>query len=425
MAQNLTVGRAGLATTVGGDGLELVCDQWSQEGDEASVAGFIRRQSTVADAKALRDQLAGYGPLNTDELVVPVTWSEDSTRDGFYRVMSVDTSNELTGRLGSPSEAGGNLAYRFTADLSRVPNFQAPMWEKICAGATRSGGAATGVTWASYPSTATLVQHANNGAGSVVTLEAELADVVFTYHASTFYNETILQTLAPSTFYQVASKIERSVDNGTTFRTVTGKQILNDPTSGWRIGNGLVRVSYGTTLDVEMWNDGAGAWQSKSYKAVSNGVTATSLGTPDAVTILRNAPEICSVRLSWSVLDTPRIVVYCDLTIRQGQPWVEGYLSTMAGATKALGVFRSATEAGTSFTGGIEATSDDGSSNKYRIHCKTTGVTKDTTNGGAYLSSAGTNFPFAICNDIQGLTNTTESTYYCAAMEHRLSLVGV
>ena len=148
MAQNLTVGRAGLATTVGGDGLELVCDQWSQEGDEASVAGFIRRQSTVADAKALRDQLAGYGPLNTDELVVPVTWSEDSTRDGFYRVMSVDTSNELTGRLGSPSEAGGNLAYRFTADLVRVPNFQAPVWEKICAGATRSGGAATGVTWA-------------------------------------------------------------------------------------------------------------------------------------------------------------------------------------------------------------------------------------------------------------------------------------
>jgi len=425
MAQNLSVGRAGLATSVGGDGLELVCDQWSQEGDEASVAGFIRRQSTVADAKALRDQLAGYGLQNTDELVVPVTWSEDSTRDGFYRVMSVDTSNELTGRLGSPSEAGSNLAYRFTADLSRVPNFQAPVWEKICSGATRSGGAATGVTWASYPSTATLVQHANNGSASVVTLEAENADVVFTYHASTFYNETILQTLAPSTFYQVAAKVERSVDNGTTFRTVVGKQILNDPTSGWRINNGLVRVSYSTTLDVEMWDDTNSQWESVSYKAVSNGVTATSLGNPDSVLILRNAPEIVTVRIAWSVADTPRIVVYCDLTLRQGQPWVEGYLSTMASGTKSLGVFRSATTASTSYTGGIEATSANAAGNKYRILCKTTGVTKDTTNGGAYLSSAGTNFPFAICTDVQGLTNTTEATYYNACMEHRLSLVGV
>lgn len=425
MAQNFTVGRIGLATTAGGDGLELREVSWAQEGDAASVSGIIRQQSTLADVKALRDQIVGYGVENTDEPVVAVTSAEDSSRDGFYRVISAETSREITGRLGSATEAGGNLAYRFDLDLVRVPNFQAPVWEKICAGATRSGGAATGVTWASYPSTATLVQHANNGAASVVTLEAENADVVFTYHASTFYNETILQTLAPGTFYQVAAKIERSVDNGTTYRTVVGKQILNDPTNGWRINNGLVRVSYGTTLDVAMWNDGAGAWQSIAYKAVSNGVTATSLGTPDSVIILRNAPEIVTVRLGWSVLDTPRIVVYCDLTLRQGQPWVEGYLSTMAGATKALGIFRAATEAGTSFTGGLEATSDDASSNKYRIHCKTTGVTKDTTNGGAYLSSAGTNFPFAICNDIQGLTNTTESTYYCACMEHRLMLVGV
>lgn len=425
MAQNFTLGRAGLATTVGGDGLELLSSSWAQEGDSASVTGIIRRQSTLADVKALRDQIVGYGPENTDETVIPVTSAEDSSRDGFYRVISAETSSELTGRLGSPSEAGGNVAYQFAVDLVRVPNFQAPVWEKVCAGATRSGGAATGVTWASYPSTATLVQHANNGSASVVTLEAELADVVFTYHASTFYNETILQTLSPSTFYQVAAKIERSVDNGTTYRTVVGKQILNDPTSGWRINNGLVRVSYGTTLDVEMWNDGTQAWDSKSYKAVSNGVTATSLGTPDSVLILRNGPEIVTVRIAWSVLDTPRIVVYCDLTLRQGQPWVEGYLSTMAGATKALGIFRSSTEAGTSFTGGLEATSDDGASNKYRIHAKSTGHTKDTTNGGIYLSSAGTNMPFALCNDIQGLTNTTESTYFNACMEHRLLLVGV
>ena len=60
MAQDFTLGRAGLATAAGGDSLELFCDMFEVEGDEIKCGGKIKGDSS-SDLRALVAQVQGYG----------------------------------------------------------------------------------------------------------------------------------------------------------------------------------------------------------------------------------------------------------------------------------------------------------------------------------------------------------------------------
>ena len=82
----LTIGRCGLDVTH--DDVQSLDDT----GTEVRISGWLKA-SSLADAKVLRQQLLGH-VNNPDEPVVPVTWSTDSTLDGYYRVNSASAGRQ-------------------------------------------------------------------------------------------------------------------------------------------------------------------------------------------------------------------------------------------------------------------------------------------------------------------------------------------
>jgi hypothetical protein len=357
-------------------------------------------------------QVNGYP--TPDEPVIPFTYGtalafrEQDRLDGYYFVEStkVDWVKLASG------------VFSWEAQLVRTPGFQAPLFEVLTSGAQRASAAVTADTWVAYPEEATMVQFAGGGSGSLVTLEAEEGLVHLTTHGSAFAEDTVLMMLEPDIFYQNACRIEHWLDG---FQVVTDRQIPNDPTEAWRIGNGLVRM----TLDsvgrpqVQHWDNVAAAWENKSYKVVYDGVTATNIGAPSTITILRNSPVSVSVRVGWSLEDSPRTVVYGDFTLHRGSPIVDCRLFTIGGDTKSLGVFLQTGEASTSYTGGIGATGDDAAGNRYQILCNTTANTKSTGSGGVYLTSVGEVLYFGLANDFQLPTTSDLAEMWAMAMRFR------
>jgi hypothetical protein len=157
--------------------------------------------------------------------------------------------------------------------------------------------------------------------------------------------------------------------------------------TGWQVHNGLVRVRpVTTTIEVSTWDPELANWSAKAYNFQLN---SSNLGAPNAVTILRNEPEIVVVRILWN-LTIGRTTA--DLTIRRGHRLVEVWVETQTSAT--LKVVRASVEAGTSASGYLTATANDTDGNRYFLGSART-ATQDTTNGGISLAAT-TTFGLAI-----------------------------
>lgn len=185
----------------------------------------------------------------------------------------------------------------------------------------------------------------------------------------------------PVTSYQAgrarfldANGVERT---GTMFATV--------PYSWW-YSNGLVAVnatdgaSGNGVMQVSAYT--GGAWHAKNWDIQSGGV---SLGAVDGVSLLRNDPECCVLRLLFNMATPGRVTA--DVTLRRGSRFVEVYVQGEFSAT--LKIVRATTEAGTSGTGFVRATSNDANGNRYVIGSALT-FTGDTTIGGISLAATTT-----------------------------------
>lgn len=427
MSSSWTFGRIGLATSAGGDGLELpphLPPRW--DGDELTLVCDLPA-ATVADQVVLRDQFLGYD-LNPDEPVVPITSVEVPSLDGFYRVQEVNVDD----RLGTFIEGGeGSLV---TVVARKVPGFTAPLFEVRCDGTDRiNSHALTGNGWVAIPDDSLSRSYPTATAD---TLAAVTTDSYF-IEADALYDASVHFSATPANHYGAAAFL--SVDD----RVVTGTQVAND--TGWEIYNGLVRVkgaANANQITVGIRNAGATDYDDKDYRfgyfiteALEIGYDGTTRNPWSAPTVLRNSPECVSLRLYMAVNgvyqfdggggvgDLGYTSAYLDLTVRRGAFWLEARFVNDAGdgTTSKFGVWRSATEAGTSITGGIEATSADVSSNKYRIYTPVT-RTADTTYGGLYATSARADLPFAIGNN-RTFGSFTVANGYFAAMNHKQRIV--
>jgi hypothetical protein len=400
MAQDLQIGRAGLAAASGGDDLilRLMSDSgWEQEGDRATVRGVIRGRdfSTIADMKAARDQIQGYGPDNTDEPVIPVTSAQDSSRDGFYRVLRTSVDGEVTGRPLSTAEVHA-LAWPFRVELLRVPGWQAPLFEMISRGAARGGGGvASGDPWLAWPYDGTPSYRVGDWTGlQILDEQTSAGKVAVTATGSGldyFYNGWLTFYCDPGKYFYGNCGVEYTTDGGTTWRTVVGRQIPNDP-DGWRLTNRRTRISVSNnaagTLQIGYY-DGS-QWETNDFvvstSSASGGAPGGTATNYDTVTILRNSPEAASVLLTSGFVNV-------TLSIRRGGTLIEGHVNDPRG-TFALGIWRTASEAGTSITGGIEATTAV-AGNKY-VLLSPDAINKDVTGqSGIELTAVGSDFHFA------------------------------
>lgn len=424
-----TLGRIGLTAAQGGDALTLGSpNRITQEGDRLRVGGDFA--VTAAEGRTLAAQLSGYPTPYED--VVPFTYDASdaaSVLDGFYFVVSTSIDwVKLAAGL-----------FSWDAQLLRVPGWQAPLFEVKCTGALRSNvhsiTTSTAYGWCAYPASATSVRFAGASSSTAVTeYGASSNNVIGLYATGTaLYTETLLYSVAAADFYDCACTIwtgsrvaSSTAPDVSGHRLVVGSQVANAPTA-WMISNDLVRVLPGPNAGeilVGQWQDsahspaGADSWTYKAYKLIKDGTTGTSVGDPDTITVLRNSPECVSVRVWFD--HGSQVASYTDLTLRRGSPVVEG-VSVIVGtsATLAHGVGRYSTEATSSATGGIIATSDDANSNKFRIRSPQT-ITADNTNGKIYLTSAAQRFAFGIDTDFFSGIDLTDG--YWGAVGHRQSM---
>lgn len=379
-----TIGRVGGDVTF--DGMQ----GWDQSGDRVSVRGFLKA-TTTDDLRVLRQQLSGY-VNNPDEPVVPVTWSYDPTVDGFYRVTGVDVS-------AAPVSAKSFL-FPFTASLERVAGYAAPLIEPRLSGALRVNSHAIVVgsvlPIVGFPSSATDVWTGTSGgapAGFTTRTSADGAMRVFTNGNW----DSLGFAVEPADFYVGAATIEV----GDTLRTVVGDQITNEPTA-WRLSNGLVRVTPGSTagrLDISHY-DGS-AWDTAKSIRIFGNTTAGNVDSFTSVRVMKNAPEGCVIRLGCTVAyGFDWGYTYVDLRLRRGDRNVEGCLVSKAQSD--WGVALSTAEACTAQTGGIRATANDASSNRI-VLAQPDAITSDLVNGSIRQTAASYNeYPFMVSSEIGG-----------------------
>lgn len=382
----IAIGRAGWDT-----GLTLNSPRtWSSNGPEVDLAGTLTA-STRGRLIVARAQLNGLID-NPDEPVVPAVWSADTSVTGFYEV--------LDGGVAMPPRGLAALKLDYRLRLRKVSTY--PDINSLMLGnavRTNSHSIAKGSTvpfWAT-PNDATM-DYVYGASQTTRVTDTGTLRLQYTTDGTVLYNRTNRWQCGAGDYYDGACRFEITPD-GSTWYALAGRSLpASHPEYGWRISNGLVRVSAASgdgKILVEHYV--AGSWSvDKTYKLTYDASKLT-LGGFKTVTMTRNSAETVSVRLGLEQSSGAEYQMSCDLTLRRGALWVEGVLTRDPTAgTQDLGIYRNTAEAATAFTSGLRATSADAQSGYYWL-ATANAKTNDTTQGGFYASvNAGSSLDFAI-----------------------------
>lgn len=379
---SMTIGRCSIIEDPMSGSLDLSGNQ---------VSFTVREPATSVDeCKAKMQQLAGLVE-NWDENTFPVTWSEDSTFDGFYRVNNV--------RL-SPLPVYLSTGYfEFSITMERIGGgFSRPQFESIVQSVVRTNShgvtAPAGFDLSWYAGTSTEADVAYSGIWSLT-----LAEGAHKWH-------TVTAPAGPTSYYissraadYYLNSARLEVQYGATWYPVVGQQIPLGTGVNWRISNGAVRL-YPTSVTgngrftVEAWRSADG-WAGREYGVISAASTFENItGTTSdssSVKVIKNSPEMVVVRLRQQT-EAGAVV---DVALRRGDFHIEVNIYQPDGATsKNWGVQFSTAVASTSSTGSIRSTAAI-SSRYHQISCPST-VTADTVNGGLRLTTAASSAAFGI-----------------------------
>lgn len=404
---SLQIGRIGLAAANGGDGYTLDDPSTiTQNGRALKLEGV---QSGTTDALLwLRDQFLGLVEDGA-EPVIPVIFSStlSSQLDGYYRVVGAQADHPRGG-LG----ASGSTNWMFwSVDLERIRDWRNPKVEiSTFAGiVTNSHSVTDGSIWVGNPGGTESYFHGyslglalttnSNGDGFTQSLWST-TEPAGTLATTTPFTQHLYVPAA--SWYKGGCRIEYNVASGGTYYEVTGRRPFPsaDIVGRIRMSNGLVRVLPNTVGGVlTYWWDGS-AWDGSYRWDQVRG--ASTVITWNSATVLRNTPEECAIRLASDVSGASLGPVYLDLSIRRGSRNVIGYL--VGGGYQSsfqFSVTPNATYAGTSITGGVRKTSNDGNGNRTFL-VSNNGTTISTANGSVAQASTGSPMLFAIGCEVGG-----------------------
>ena len=411
---SMTIGRCSLTEDPSGSSLTV----------SGNVVSFSLREpaSSVDDCKAKMQQLSGLLE-NMDEEVFPLTWTEDATFDGFYKVLSL--------RLSPLPVYLSTGFFEFDITVQRIGGgFARPQFESIVQQVVRTNShgvtAPAGFDLSWYAGTNTEADVAFSGIWNLTL--AEGSQKWHTLNAPTGPTSYYVSTRAAD-YYLNTARVE--VLYGATWYPVMGQQVPLGTGVNWRISNGAVRlyptsVSGNGRFTVEAYRPADGLWIGKEYgiiTAASTFVNATGTSSdPGSLKIVKNSPEIVVVR----VRQQAEAGAQFDFTLRKGDLWAELAVMQPTGATsQTWGVQFSSAVASTSSTGAIRSTAAT-SSRYQQISCPST-VTADTVNGGLRLTTAASTASFAISPnaDVFGLGFTADAMRdsFLAARSERVRVV--
>lgn len=437
MASQVAIGRFGsdgYGNPLGGPGGDVTVTQWVRDGNRVSCGGWIIASTSVQSnwnaVTYQRDRLLAYAN-NPDEPVVPVCWTSDTTQNGYYRVLGVSSPWDLATSIDDRTVP----AFRWSAELELVAHN--PVLEMVSVGAVRTnahgiaagdvrafhcvpdealgyspGAASLGVNTIAYPTDGLLLRRYDDG----------------TPVSPHFFDARQHWFLSPTVYYGGGCTILTGTAGVVDWAeapayTVAGRTTKIDPAL-WTIGSGLVQVSPGGTgvLTFEWWDPTAEVWYDKDFKL---GGDDTDFGTDaSAVTVVRNHPDICTVRLTinsqavTSVTDS----VTADVTVRRGSRVVELYIRNESSITAKWQVRLATNEANSSMTGGRYATSNDADGNRYVLLCPVA-FTDVTTGDGIALNAAATSGTFGIGEEVDG-TSATDPWLYTDLRDEFYAVLG-
>lgn len=344
----VTIGRIGVSAANGGDGLTIPDPfEVTQSGREVSMSGYYRA-TTAAEATWVRDQFLGLDPsVNDAEVAVPVTFGTGASElDGYYSPMQVQATLGR-GALG----ASGLFHVDWSATFRRGLDFKLPRIELVTTTAQVTNDYAFVATVgtmgipneASYYGVGTSAASTRTtDTGTCLLITPAFATVVIPY------------AVAPASFYKSSARLEYSV--GGTYLSVVGRRDLGTFSLA-RVNNGLVRATAsGSTVTVESYT--SGAWTSSSAYRVAFSTTTTDSVTFKEATILKNAPDECTLRLYGLVNNSAGLGVTVDLNVIRGSrvlrlyctgwstavtPWTCAHTTVVAQTSATYGIRRTAT----------------------------------------------------------------------------------
>lgn len=385
---SLRIGRVGIDTAASDP------ETWSESGDITTLSGNLFA-GTLANAQTLRQQILGYVG-NEWEKTVPVVWSSDTTRTGFYRVQAakVDTG---------PSMVAGYVPFSMT--LERVQGYAAPSMESILQGANRTNKPA-GVTTKPWWAVTTAEQNllgTIGGASSYGTRSAVGGVTMALWNLSSYSSVFVGQVL-PANWYDGAATISAGG------KVVVGRQVGPGHGADWQIDNGVIKAVPGSGNFVDLYCWVSGAWVGPTsfkigYSPIS---TFTDLPAATSMVVLRNSPEEVSIRLATQIGAIFSDSFYVDLTLRRGSRFVSVHhsLGTQPGIGMAATTAMSHIDAN---LGGNVKTTNDGNGNRAVLLYATSGLTEDLVLGTMYRPGTST-FDGAIGIEVGGTGSTSSST---------------
>ena len=396
--------------TIGQVGLDIpltVPETGSWSGDTLSISGSLGDQSTDRRiSNMLRDQF--HGLAARDGEVLPVTFGDTPELDGYYLLRRPRVQS-----TGASWESG---VWDWSCDLERIRSSSQVMQEMRLLGAGRTNSHSFTTVRRGWYSPGVNAYGVDDGTGSVNAPTrqyrsgadgAELV-VVDNVLGTSYLSNTaavVRWFVAPADHYKGQVSIARVV-NGVYYRVV-GEQIPAGNTGMWSLGNSLVSVLGSTTSGkaefTMLWYDGTAYESAKTFR-ITQDSSWTEFGYgPVGMQVVTNRVDLGHVRLYYGALGKSALFSL-DFVLRRGARHVEFKWTALGGelgTSLAWGVKLTSSEASTTFTSGVRATSADASGNKYFMSSPTA-VTADTTNGRLRLSSSTTSFSFAVGAEMAG-----------------------
>lgn len=320
---------------------------------------------TLAELEQRREDIMGL-----QDALIPVRFTDKDNLDGYYRV--VDTGASQTNWQGEVAWVDWNLSLELIGPANAVD-----LESRItAAGRVNDHGLSASAAWhAPAVGAYGYDTGANTPSGTVSRVGSDGTVTVF-LGVPTGVNPRWGAALAAYGGGRARFTLDGFERTGTNL-TVAG--------SAWSLDNSLVRITpaASATLSVDTWD--SGAWTTKAWN-VSVAGSGAALGSPSAVTVLRNDYEAATVRLVW---DRAPGRASLDLTLRRGSRLAEGYLQT--GAANTLAVYLATTEAATSPASSayVTATGNDAAGNRF-IVASARSFTALTVQGGLQKTSTRT-----------------------------------
>lgn len=388
MANTITIGRLTFTSPAS------LSDSRSGSTHTMNINGVLA-PDTLAEAKYIRDELIACA---NGYYTVPFIWQGDTSVTGYVKVLgaSVNTNRVMIG------------GYQYSIELEFLGNMGEVEFEsQLSGGLIQNDHSITSTTSQFY---AAPVDSYGHDHGSLPDTFARVGEDGTTYirYSSSLKNHNAKYLCDPADYYKNACEVFTD-DIGDVNRLRCGLDSPNNSPSSTKIQNGLVQMTFVNNTAQSRFiiksydTDG---YKSSTEFAVSRGASATEWQGWRSVQILKNDPEVCTVRLgSYYEATTKDKRLTFDVTLRRGARHFS--IVTTQYSSAQFNIRPTTTTAYTDNTSYGITTSNDIDGNKI-ILGSPQNFDVDTTNGGINSTASTATLKAFIGYEFNGSSATSE-----------------